>query len=135
MTIRWISTIIISSLLSNIALADCPNAVRLKVGDTVTDCERIGLSLDEDLRVREAIKNGEIDSQLVEEQKRLIDMKDLTIKDASDENKDLKDEVKRTRKEVDDSRGASHMELFIGMGIGIALTAIVAWEIQKVVQR
>lgn len=54
------------------ALADCPNAVALNVGDKVTDCPRIGLSLDYDRQVRKDLVDRDYNKQIVDQQKKLL---------------------------------------------------------------
>lgn len=117
---RLISTIIITCLISSSAFADnCPNAVRLRVGDVVKDCERIGLSLDEDLAVRKALKTGEVNVKILEKQEELIKMSDLQVKNAQAETLLYKEDAKKGWSEVDRLRSEGNTKLYIGIAVGV----------------
>lgn len=124
---RLISLIIISSLISNIALGGCPNAVTLHVGDTVKDCDRVGLSTARANEVEKTIKQGEINLQIIQTQNDLIKMKDDKAAEAMKAASLYKDDDQRERGEVDRLRSEGTTKILIGIGLGF-LGAWVAAE-------
>lgn len=111
------------------ALADCPNAVALNVGDKVTDCPRIGLSLDYDRQVRKDLVDGDYNKQIVDQQKKIIDLKDLQIKQMSDQAELWRTEALREREVLNRERDKTNWGLWGGLIGGIALTVMAGWAI------
>jgi hypothetical protein len=104
----------------------CPNAVRLKVGDKVTDCERIGLSLTEDLTVRTNLEQGKINSQIIDTQADLIKQRATQLDDSQKETALYKDDSKKAWGEVDRLRSEGDTRLIIGIAAGVLATFLSA---------
>ena len=121
---RLTSTIIAISLtISSIAQAeDCKPSVLLKIGDKITDCDRVGLSLDTDLKVRKELVEGDFNKKILEEQKKVIDLKDLTIKYTSDQKDLWKMEADRSHDLYLRERDRNDKYFWIGIAAGILLT-------------
>lgn len=114
------------------AKATCPNAIRLNVGDKVIDCDRIGLSIEYDKRIRKELIEGEYDKKIVKEQKRQITMKDLTIQEV-DKRSDLwEKESERLREENDELKKGNNWKFWVGIFSGIALTVLSGWSVGQI---
>lgn len=111
------------------SLADCPNAISLGVGEKVTDCPRIGLSLEYDKQVRKDLIEGDFNKKIVEEQKKLIDMKDLQMKYTIEDRDLWKAEAIREREALDKERNKTNWGLWGGLIGGIALTVLAGWAV------
>lgn len=120
---------IISSLTVSNAWADCPNAVVYHVGDKVTDCDRIGLNLDTERTVREKVVEGEFNAQIVKEQKKMIDLKDLAITDQSKQVDLWKGETTRQKDRADTAEEKKGRDFMWGLLAGVALTALSGWAL------
>lgn len=116
---RLISLILISCLLSNIALADCPNAIDLKVGDTVQDCDRVGLSKTRALEVENTLKQGKINLKIIDTQTDLLKWKDTKITTVTQERDEYKNDDQRERQETDRLRNEGSTKLIIGVVVGV----------------
>lgn len=127
-------TLVLTLLISNSSLAasNCPNAVLLNVGDKVTDCNRIGLNLEFEKSVREQVIQNDYNLRIIEEQKKIIDLKELTIKTAQDQSQLWKDEAERSRKKYDEAMDARSKDLLYGLISGILLTALAGWTVGQV---
>ena len=128
-------TLVLTLLTSNIALAGtskCPNAVLLKVGDTVTDCDRIGLNLEFEKTVREQVIQNDYNLKIIDEQKKVIDLKDLTIKTSQEQAQLWKEEADRSRKYADEANQNRSKDFLFGLIGGIVLTALAGWTIGQV---
>lgn len=110
----------------------CPNAVLLKVGDTVTDCDRIGLNLEFEKTVRQQVIQNDYNLKIMEEQKKIIDLKDLTIKTSQDQGQLWKEEAERSRKYADEANQSRSKDFFLGLASGILLTALAGWALGQV---
>lgn len=107
----------------------CVPAVRLKVGDKVTDCDRIGLSEQADLETRKQLVEGDYNKKILDEQQKIIDLKDLQIKYTT-EQKDLwQSDAMRERAAYDAERSRTNMNFWIGLGAGILLTVAAGWAV------
>lgn len=124
--------IVVSLLIPRTVLADCPNAVSLKVGDKVTDCDRIGLSLPYDLKVRQSLVEGDYNLKIIEQKDRLITAKDLALKDADEQKILYRDEANRARKDADDARASANTRFWIGVGVGFLAILGGAWAVGQV---
>jgi hypothetical protein len=129
-----ISGILVLSLLaSNQAWAKgCPNAVLLRVGEKVTDCDRIGLNLEFDKQVREQIVQYEFNLKIIEEQKKMLDLKDLTISTTREQAELWKIEAERLRKKDDEKRWLNTPDFIIGFLSGMAVMALAGWTVGQV---
>jgi len=110
----------------------CSNSLFLKVGDTVTDCDRIGFSLEFEKTVRQQIIENDYNLKIIEEQKNIILLKELTISASQEQAKIWKEESDRMRKKYDDVHDARSKDFFYGFIGGILLTAVAAWSIGQV---
>jgi hypothetical protein len=119
-------------MMSNFAFADCKPAVRLNVGDKVTDCPRIGLSEDADKQIRIDLIEGDFNKKIVEEQKRQIDLKDLMITDLRTQKDLWRDDAMREREYADSQRAKSDRNFWIGFGIGILSVVAAGYAIGQV---
>lgn len=106
---------------------ECPNAVRLKVGDVVRDCERIGLSVPEELEVRKTLKAAETDREYIEGQAKLLTLKDLTISTLKEESTLYKADSVRERTDSDRLREQGQTKFLIGVGVGVLTMLVAAW--------
>ena len=133
---QLVSIIIVLSLISNIAfaadLSSCPNAVSLHVGDTVKDCSRIGLSVDYEKTVRKQLVESDFDKKIIDEQAKIITLKDLSITNLNDQSKLWKDEAQREREQVDKERARTSTSFWVGLGVGIATILAGAWTVKQV---
>lgn len=124
--------IVVSLLCPRYALGDCPNAISLKVGDKVTDCDRIGLSVPYDLKVRQSLIEGDYNLKIIAEKDRLITAKDLALKDADEQKVLYRDEATRARKDADDARASANTRFWIGVVVGFLAILGGAWAIGRV---
>jgi hypothetical protein len=124
--------VVTALLASSITLADCPNAVELKVGDAVRDCDRIGLSRAYNKEVKEQLAAHDYDQKIISEQKRVIELKDLRIKEGDERAELWKGEATRSREAYDREREHSDRVFWVGMGVGIGITALAAWIVKEV---
>lgn len=111
------------------AIANCPNAISLNVGDKVTDCPRIGLSVEYDKQVRKELVEGEYNKQIVDQQKRIIELKDLQIKQTTEQSDLWRSEALREREALDKERNKTNWGLWGGILGGIALTVLAGWAV------
>lgn len=126
--IRLLSIMSATSVVtSNFAYADCPPAVRLRVGDKVTDCERIGLSDEADLKVKKDLIEGDFNKKIIDEQKRQLELKDLVITDYSKRSDLWEQEAMRAREVADKAQNRSENNFWLGILAGVALTLGAAW--------
>lgn len=122
--------LIMSTMLSPFSsFADCQNAISLNVGDKVTDCPRIGLSLDYDRQIRKELIEGDYNRQIVDQQKRIIDLKDLQIKQTTDQADLWKTEALREREALDKERNKTNWGFWGGLIGGVALTVLAGWAV------
>jgi len=110
----------------------CPNAVLIRVGEKVTDCDRIGLNLEFERSVREQVIQNDFNLKIIEEQKKIIDFKDLTIKTSQDQALLWKEEAERARQKYDEANQARSKDFLYGVIGGIVLTALAGWTIGQV---
>ena len=126
-------SIIIASLLSGqLALADCPNAVTLHVGDKVADCDRIGLSIAFEKGMRKDLIESDFNKKIVEEQAKIIDLKDLSIKQSNEQSTLWKEEATRERDAYDKERSRTNTSFWFGMGLGILVILGGAYAVKSV---
>lgn len=126
-----VSTLLCLSLLTN-AFAECDNAVILKKGDIVKDCDRVGLSMEYNDQVMKDIVEGEYAGKIVEEQKKIITLKDLSIDLNQKQGTLWKEEAIRTRKELDDEKNRGDKSLWIGITMGILICVAAGYAIGQV---
>jgi len=114
------------------AASKCPNAVLLKVGDRVSDCDRIGLSIEFEKTVREQVIQNDYNLRIIDEQKKIIDLKDLTINTSQEQARLWKEEAERSRKKYDEANEARSKDFLYGLIGGIILTALAGWTVGQV---
>jgi len=126
-----ISILLCLSLIGN-AFATCDNAVILKKGDVVKDCDRVGLSIEYNDQVMKDLVEGDYNGKIVEEQKKVLTLKDLSI-DLNKKQADLwKEEAQRERKLYDEERNKGDKSLWIGITMGILITVAAGYAIGQV---
>ena len=114
------------------AIAECDNAVFLKKGDIVKDCDRVGLSVEYNQKVMEDIVEGQYASKIIEEQDKIISLKDLSIS-LNEKQSDLwKSEALREREALDAEKGKGNKSLWIGIAMGILLTIGAGYAVGQV---
>ena len=111
------------------SFAECQNAISLNVGDRVSDCPRIGLSLDYDRQIRKDLIEGDFNKQIVDQQKRIIELKDLQIKQTSEQADVWKTEALREREALDKERNKTNWGFWGGLIGGVALTVLAGWAV------
>lgn len=127
-----IRTLFVFAVASSVAVADCANAVRLKVGDVVRDCERIGYSVEYDRQVVKDLVRGEYNEKIVDEQARQLGIKDLTIKAYEDKDKIQGAEIDRVRKRSDEIEARGRTEFWIGLALGFGAAVAGAFIVKQV---
>jgi hypothetical protein len=95
------------------------------VGDTVKDCDRIGLSIPYDESVRKDLVELEFNRKIIGEQKRLIDLKDLAIQTSQEQSNLWKEEAISQRK-------SSSTNFYLGVAGGIVIVLASAWALGQV---
>ena len=128
---KFISMLLVLCFLTN-AFAECDNAVILKKGDVVKDCDRVGLSMDYNNQVMKDIVEGEYAGKIVEEQKKIITLKDLSIDISQKQSELWKEEATRTRKELDSEKNKGNKSLWIGIALGLCLTIAAGYALGQV---
>jgi hypothetical protein len=142
---RLISTTIALSLtVSSIASASgtipfivkvdtsCPPAVRLNVGDKVTDCPRIGLSDEADLENRKQLVEGDFNIKIIDEQKKMLDLKDLQISYIQKQDDLWKADALREREAYDKERSRSNTSFWVGFGVGLLTVVVTGYALGQV---
>lgn len=129
-----VSTMIVS-LLSTSSFADCPNAVNLKVGDKVTDCDRVGLSTQFEKGLRKDLIESDYNKKIIDEQAKIITLKDLSIKQSNDQATLWKDESTRERDAYDRERSRTTTSFWMGLGVGILVIIGGAYALKATVGR
>jgi hypothetical protein len=114
------------------AAEKCPSAVLLRVGDRVSDCERIGLNLQFEKTVREQVIQNDYNLKIIEEQKKIIDLKDLTIRSSQEQAQLWKEEAERARKKYDEASQTRSKDFLYGLIGGVILTALAGWTVGQV---
>lgn len=119
------------SLSSSPALA-CSPAVKLFVGDKVTDCPRIGLSEEADLANRKQLIEGDYNLKILSEQKQMLDLKDKQISYIQKQDDLWKADAERERAAYDAERGRAKTEFWIGLGVGILTVVVAGYAVHQV---
>ncbi len=130
-----LGVLIWSQIFTPAAMAECPNAVTLHVGDKVTDCDRVGLALDYNKKVQAALVENEYNKRLLDEQGKLISLKDLSIQQSAQQSELWKNEAQRERIALDKERSRTKWEFWAGIGAGILLTVGAGWAIGQAAKR
>lgn len=110
----------------------CPNAVSLRVGDKVSDCDRVGLRTDYAKRLKVELIEGEFNKKIIAEQGKIIELKDLAIKNANAQAESFKLEAERERKNSQNDRLSARLNLWVGIAAGAFSILAGAWAIEKV---
>lgn len=122
-----VTILLIGTIIANPAYATCPNAINIKKGDKVTDCDRIGYSREYDKKVRHQLIDAEFDKKRLDvTKKQVIELKDLMVVKTERANF-AEDAMVRARKERDKERARNQTVFFIGMGVGIGLVTLAAY--------
>lgn len=111
----------ISLTASNLAYADCPPALNLKIGTVVTDCDRIGLNLDTDAKIKKDLIESDYNKKIVEEQQKIIDLKDLSLKTSIERSQIWEIEAKRMETKYNDSQKSIGYPFYAGLAAGVVL--------------
>lgn len=111
------------------SFAECQNAISLNVGERVADCPRIGLSLEYDKQIRKELIEGDYNKQIIDQQKRIIDLKDLQIKQTSEQADLWRSEALREREALDKERNKTNWGFWGGLIGGVALTVLAGWAV------
>jgi hypothetical protein len=110
----------------------CVPAVKLNVGDKVSDCPRIGLSLDYEKEIRKDLIDAEFNREIMEQQKRIIELKDLQVRQTK-ENADLwRQEALKEREALDKEKNRSDWKFWGGLIAGVGLTVLAGWAVGQV---
>lgn len=112
--------------------SECPNSLFLKVGDVVTDCDRIGFNLEFEKTIRQQIIENDYNLKIIEEQKNILLLKDLTIRTSQMQSVLWKEEADRLRKKYDDLNETKSKDFLYGVIGGIILTALAGWSLGQV---
>lgn len=131
-TKQFTSVFVGITVLANSALADCPNAVSLNVGDKVVDCPRIGLSLEYDKQIRKELIEGDYNKEIINQQNRIIELKDLQIKQTTEQADLWKSEAQRERDALDKEKNKTNWGVWGGLMGGVALTVLAGWALGQV---
>ena len=126
-----VSLLLCLSFLTN-AFAECENATTLRKGDVVKDCDRIGYSMEYDKTVRSDLVEGDYNKKIVEEQKKIITLKDLSIDLNQKQGTLWREEAIRTRKELDAEKNKGDKSLWIGITMGILICVAAGYAIGQV---
>lgn len=129
---KYISLFLVICLTGQSFAAECPNAIDLSKGATVTDCDRVGLSKEYAAQVRKELIEGDYNRQIVEEQKRLINIKDLALKSSGEQVDLWRSEAGRSREQLDRERSRGNLPIFIGFLSGVAMVLASAWAVKQV---
>lgn len=132
--IQACSLMIVTSLISNLAFADCQPAVNLNVGDKITDCVRVGVRPDVLTDMNKQLIENDFNKKILEEQKQLITLKDLRIKQSDDQASLWQSDSKRERENYDKERNRSSTSFWVGLGAGILITLGTAFAVRQVVR-
>lgn len=137
--IRLISSTIALTLIGNsvgLALATseaaCAPAVSLKVGDTVKDCDRVGVRTDVMESINRDLAEGDANKRIVKEQGELIALKDLSIKMLDTEKSLYKADAIEARIDADKNRKRSEQNLVIGFVVGLLTVVATGWALGQV---
>lgn len=123
---------LIIMLLPGLCWGDCPNAIRLLPGAKNDECERIGLEVNAEKSVREDLVRGEYNAKIVDEQKRQLDIKDLTIAEYEKKTGLQGQEIERLRARNDSLENRSSTTFWLGLGAGIIVVLVGSIAIKNV---
>jgi hypothetical protein len=98
----------------------------------VTDCQRIGVTKPTMDKINQDLVIGDYNAQIVDEQKKVIDLKDLQLQDTSKDRDIWKAEAVREREVVDKYDSKTNWILWGGILAGIALTVGAGYAIGQV---
>jgi hypothetical protein len=114
--------------------ATCPNAVDLKVGDTVTDCPRVGLSLPYNKTVEKELIDNDYNTQIIQDQAKELTLKDLDVQYYKQRGDTAISDLAVTQADLDTERKKSHTDLWVGIAAGILLTSLAVWGASQLSQ-
>ena len=120
---RLISLIIVTTLITNnLAFCEetkCPNSVVLKKGDTVKDCDRVGLEKEYAKQVEEDLIIADFNKKIAEDEKKLNETKDTRIKESEEQAEMWKAEDERTRAKLLEEQNRGKTDFWIGLTVGM----------------
>jgi hypothetical protein len=124
---KIVSTILL--LCFTLRALSCENAVNLNKGDTVKDCDRVGLSVEYNKKVMKDLVEGDYNKKIIEEQRKIIELKDLSMELSRKQSDMWKEESYRNRSSLDHERGKVSKSLWIGVSLGILMTVAAGYAI------
>jgi SMC interacting uncharacterized protein involved in chromosome segregation len=95
-------------------------------------CLRIGVAKDVMEQIDQNLVDADYNKQIIQEQQKVIDLKNTQITDANDQVTLWKAEDDRERKAYDAEREKTKWELWGGIIGGIGLTVLAGWAIGQV---
>jgi hypothetical protein len=113
---------------------DCPNAIDLKVGDKVIDCDRVGLKKDYAKDVEEDLLIANFNRKIAEDEAKIAANKDKRIEDADAQAARWEAENEKTRQQLIEEQKRGKVDFWIGFASGfvtILLGAIAIKEAAK----
>lgn len=120
------------TIVNSSVYAECPSAVTLRVGDAVTDCTRVGLNLETNKQVQKDLIEGDYNKKIIEEQKKLINIKDLQIKYSEEQYQLWKTDALRERESVDKLRKDNKQDFWVGILLGAGAVILGGWSLGQV---
>jgi len=118
---------VVFMMLPLLAWGDCPNAIRLKVGDRVSDCDRIGYSEAYDQRVVKELKDYKLLQEIDLQKDSLIKNQDLRIKTQSEMIQTWAEDSQYFRTAYKEERDAGNLKLYLGVFMGVLLSGFAVW--------
>lgn len=135
------SKLLIILMSFNILLADpsptpstCPNAVVLHKGDSVKDCDRIGLSVNYDKQVRQDLVEGDFNKKLNQINKQIQDAQEDRYNKLAEQSKLWQDQAVQERDNYTKEREVASRNIWIGIGVGVLMTILTGFMVKQVVK-
>lgn len=110
----------------------CPYAIHLNVGDTVKDCERIGLNVDYARDVAEEIADGEENKQIQIEQQKIIQIKNDIISRNSQELDQWQSNMNVVNQKLDHEKSRSKVNFWVGLGLGLIVAIGTGYAVKTI---
>lgn len=121
-------------MIADVAHADCQKSILIQKGETVTDCDRIGFSVDYAKEIKKQLVEGDYLKRELEGTQNLLNLEKQLGDTLRGEIKALDAERLRAYAERDKQADRNQTVFWVGMGVGIAIPIIAAVIIQKVVK-
>lgn len=116
------------------AFGDCPKSVFLEKGTTVTDCDRVGLSVEHSKTLKKQLIDADYTKKELEGHKQLLNLREQMVENLKNDVKLYNEERLRAYAERDRQAARNQTVFWVGMGVGISIPIIAAIIIQKVVK-